>query len=340
MLAEALNDPYYMLDAAIVLGELGERSAVSAMTGALRDESYVVREKAAEALGRLEDRSAVPALIEALKDETDSVRERVVSAIGRLCDRSSIPALIEALSSFSHPVDVLAALRFVCAKPDEVKLSQMKDKLKEHSAFEWNERGSRLITSGEFWEALRCFEKATEIDPDWEVPRKNWADLEEHTFTPPKRDGDSCTSPLEPPPFAELILESEMKGEMKRTYDLLKDLIKIGRSPDPDKRPEASEDEKGLRNDILVPDETVSRWHGAIRKVKDEYEYEDHSFNGTIICGIKLIKGGKIKLSHGDKIIISETRFRFLNRNDPTFYKILTDWNKGPCPGRRRLFGL
>lgn len=136
-------------------------------------------------------------------------------------------------------------------------------------------------------------------------------------------------------PTAWLILESEIKEGMKNRYPLSKDLIKIGRSHDPDVRDDASRDEAGLCNDILLPEEDrrASRWHGAIRKVKEAYEYEDHSTNGTIICGTKLIKGGKIKLRHGDKIIISETCFRLYDSKDVTFKGVLMDWIKGPCPG-------
>lgn len=136
-------------------------------------------------------------------------------------------------------------------------------------------------------------------------------------------------------PTTWLIVESEVKEGMKKRYWLSKNLIKIGRSSDPDEREDASPDEKDKPNDIILPadDMQASRWHGAIRKVKNEYEYEDHSKNGTIICGTKLIKGKRVKLRHGDKIIISETCFRFYDSKDVDFKGILMDWIKGPCPG-------
>lgn len=142
---------------------------------------------------------------------------------------------------------------------------------------------------------------------------------------------DTTVPPLK---AAELIIESEVKERLKKSYRIL-GIIKIGRSPDPDERPNASQDEKGRKNDVILPEDDLeaSRWHGVIRKVKEGYEYEDHSTNGTIICTTKWINNSKIRLRHGDKIIISQTQFRFKNPEDQTSGKILMDWLKGECPG-------
>ena len=52
-----------------------------------------MREQAAFALGQLRDRSAVPALTAALKDSDDDVREQAVFALGQLRDPAAFDAL-------------------------------------------------------------------------------------------------------------------------------------------------------------------------------------------------------------------------------------------------------
>ena len=94
-------------------------------------------------------------------------------ALGKLGDKSLLPVLIDEMESFQiEPRYALVALKWICSKPDEVRLSQTKDKLKVHSAFEWNKRGSDLAWSGKYLEAKKCFEKAVEIDPDWKEPKR------------------------------------------------------------------------------------------------------------------------------------------------------------------------
>jgi len=181
LLIQALKDEnvYVQTDAAEALGKLGSRAAVPALIealkkDALKHEDYFVKTQAAKALGKLGDRSAVPALIEALKDKDSSMRRWTAEALGKLGDRSAAPALIETLKleEREHAIHILTALRWLCSQPDCLELSETKDKLKEHSAFEWNKRGSELTAQSEYDKALECFEKAVEIDPDWEVPKK------------------------------------------------------------------------------------------------------------------------------------------------------------------------
>jgi HEAT repeat protein len=69
---------------------------VPALSQALKDEDWEVRENAAEALGNIKDRRAVPALIEALNDEHSGARylaERALVLIGK----PAVPALKEAM---------------------------------------------------------------------------------------------------------------------------------------------------------------------------------------------------------------------------------------------------
>jgi tetratricopeptide (TPR) repeat protein len=46
-------------------------------------------------------------------------------------------------------------------------------KVKKYSAFEWNKKGNENLESGNKEEAIKCFEKAVEIDPDWKEPKEN-----------------------------------------------------------------------------------------------------------------------------------------------------------------------
>lgn len=96
-----------------------------------------------------------------------------------------------------------------------------------------------------------------------------------------------------------LVLEGEVarliveNGPDKgKEFSIDKPIVTIGRHPE---------------NDIcLLHDEIISRFHGRITYSKDEgvYCYEDlNSTNGTTICN-KWFKKEKMKIKHGDKILI------------------------------------
>jgi hypothetical protein len=69
------------IGAAVTLGRLEDRRALSALVKALDDEHHNVRALAAVALGRIGDPSALPALQKALKDPHEVVRRRAREAI-------------------------------------------------------------------------------------------------------------------------------------------------------------------------------------------------------------------------------------------------------------------
>lgn len=71
-------------DAALRLGDLGDRAAVPHLAAALKDKNWSVRSRAAISLKKLGDASAVPALIEALGDEIDPVNYDVHEALKAL----------------------------------------------------------------------------------------------------------------------------------------------------------------------------------------------------------------------------------------------------------------
>ncbi len=68
----------------------------------MQDPSYKVRVQAALVLGKLGDRRATPALIQALKDENESVRGVAATSLGKLGDRSAAAALRDATKDSSE----------------------------------------------------------------------------------------------------------------------------------------------------------------------------------------------------------------------------------------------
>src|SRR5437764_10165295 len=88
----------------------------------MSDPSYKVRVQAALILGKLGDKRAVPALIQALKDENESVRGVAATSLGRLADKSSANALQLATSDASEFVRTQAkkALEAVAGGGTEV----------------------------------------------------------------------------------------------------------------------------------------------------------------------------------------------------------------------------
>ena len=97
------------MDAAIALARLGDRSVLSRLIQALKDEDPITRHVVVLALGELGDRSAVPALIEVLRDEDEFVRRESAIALGTLGDRSAVPALVQALKDKDFSVRGFAA---------------------------------------------------------------------------------------------------------------------------------------------------------------------------------------------------------------------------------------
>ena len=84
-------------------------------------------------------------------------------------------------------------------------------------------------------------------------------------------------------------------------FPISKDTVRIGRSND---------------NDLILADNTVSRYHTEIQKKKNDYIVADlGSYNGTRLNG-KSIQ--KVFLKHGDKIQIGSSKLTFLiNENSP-----------------------
>ncbi|HEY3359887.1 MAG TPA: HEAT repeat domain-containing protein [Polyangia bacterium] len=87
-----LGDPSYKVrvQAALVLGKLGDRRAVPALMKAVKDDNPSVRGVSCSSLGRLGDPAAIPALKEAARDSEPFVRQAADKALSQL--QSSAPA--------------------------------------------------------------------------------------------------------------------------------------------------------------------------------------------------------------------------------------------------------
>jgi HEAT repeat protein len=100
--AAALSDatPIVRATAAHALLSLPSRDAASLLTPLLKDKSEFVRREAASVLGQTRDRSAVNALSEALlKDKKSSVRGAAAIALGEIGDEAAVAALLQTLTS-------------------------------------------------------------------------------------------------------------------------------------------------------------------------------------------------------------------------------------------------
>ncbi|RKY41050.1 MAG: hypothetical protein DRP85_07295, partial [Candidatus Makaraimicrobium thalassicum] len=90
-----LNRRLTVLD---ILGEMGDARAVGPITKVLLNDGVdIYRREAAVALGNIGDKRAVEALIEALKDENDEVRRYAARALGKISDERAAEPLVQAL---------------------------------------------------------------------------------------------------------------------------------------------------------------------------------------------------------------------------------------------------
>ena len=111
-LIEVLDDCDWNVrrEAAMALGNMATRKAVSALTKRLYDEQMPVRISAVEALGKIGDRKCMRPLIKVLQEDPDEgVRRQVVRALGEIRDNSIVPELIKALEDTSGGVRIAAA---------------------------------------------------------------------------------------------------------------------------------------------------------------------------------------------------------------------------------------
>jgi HEAT repeat protein len=101
-------------DAAMALGEIGDKRAIDPLIRALADKkkdmaSEPVSAEAAEALGKIGDKRAVEPLIKTLEQKTGTARAAAASVLGRFGDNKAVPPLIATLKSKYYKAKIEAA---------------------------------------------------------------------------------------------------------------------------------------------------------------------------------------------------------------------------------------
>lgn len=107
------NTPFGSAEAAIVLGEIGDRRAVEPLVVALQTGNMLVAQNAAQALGEIGDRRAVEPLIRALQTRGGLIMLWAITSLGQLGDRRAVAPLIavlDAVESDSLRYTVIRAL--------------------------------------------------------------------------------------------------------------------------------------------------------------------------------------------------------------------------------------
>jgi HEAT repeat protein len=198
-LVEQLKDPDTGTDAAEMLGEIGDASAVPALIETLKNEGTVRRCSAARALGKIGDQSAAPALIGALEDGDINVRNRAVIALGKIdigdghfetivklqkhgnnrakewvaralgeiTHPSAVPVLIKALENHDREVQIAAAEK-LGEKKDASAVPALIEKLKYTTGKLAEAAAEALVNIGgdSVVSALIDFLKKIDNDPD------------------------------------------------------------------------------------------------------------------------------------------------------------------------------
>ncbi len=126
ILIDEQEKQYTRRQAALILGLLGDKRAISALTQALNAGDRILRGRAAEALGRFEglEHSVIQQLIQGLQDEDYFMRECSAKALGQLRRPEALPALerMRAIDNASNNREVaqkaIEAIKRV-TKPDD-----------------------------------------------------------------------------------------------------------------------------------------------------------------------------------------------------------------------------
>lgn len=111
-LTHALSDTSWQVreEAASTAGKLKLAGAVEQLIKTMGDTYWQVRVRAARSLGRLKDAAALPVLFTALKHEISNLRKEAAIALGEIGDPKAIPALEEALKDPDPDVRKLTQL--------------------------------------------------------------------------------------------------------------------------------------------------------------------------------------------------------------------------------------
>jgi HEAT repeat protein len=115
-------------DAVITLAEIPGSRATDLLIRALKDERFIsIRYQAAVALGNRGDRRAIGALVNALGDPVSHVREQAAEALGRIGDTSAVEPLLAVFKDRDPDVKrsiILALIEIGVPAEDQLKRSQ------------------------------------------------------------------------------------------------------------------------------------------------------------------------------------------------------------------------
>ncbi len=191
------SDSYIRCAAARALGVLKDASSTSILIETFKKEDGYGQEAIIEALGNFKCLSLLPFFKDVLLKNSSLANQRAaIKALGKLRDLSVIPVFIEFLndekvrSKIAEKLDadsagyffadrmeniriIWQALRYIWSGIEKEKTEALKHSLAPYSALEWNKKGLENLESGNKEEAIKCFEKAISIDPDWQEPREN-----------------------------------------------------------------------------------------------------------------------------------------------------------------------
>jgi HEAT repeat protein len=130
--------PLLRIQAATMLGRIGDAAAVPALLDALRGEFYTVRAAAALALGEIGHSRAIESLLVALKDPEPQVRIAALKALGKFREPGTFEAMANLLLD-DPEIDVRqAAARALGASKHPAALSFLMEALAD--SFWWYER--------------------------------------------------------------------------------------------------------------------------------------------------------------------------------------------------------
>ena len=110
------NNSYERINAAVVLGKIGDPRAIEPLISALQDSDSDVRQYVVEALGKIGDPRAIEPLIKVLNDSNEVMRKQATDSLSKF-GTSAVNPLIKALKDSheytrKHATEALGKINF------------------------------------------------------------------------------------------------------------------------------------------------------------------------------------------------------------------------------------
>jgi len=112
LLIDALQDDdlYIKTCAAKLLGDIGDRKAVSSLVATLQDDDIFVVDEVITSLGKIGDETAIARLIDIYKQDNDYIKNRVKAAIFNIGDTKAFSVLINNIDDEKNKIDEIMEL--------------------------------------------------------------------------------------------------------------------------------------------------------------------------------------------------------------------------------------